>query len=278
MKKTEIAAKVFEAMETVPLSELSGGELMVQVADIIGLSMVPWFCDVSVQWALRLTIPGRMLKRSLLKKVRGSFVSVNEDGAMLIGVPGDGIEPSTSVLLPLVEEVAKIAEPRMRLELAAANLGVVKRDWDAKAETNTPFGNQRYLGIIDSDGLWAIRQTIPGLTKSVLADALTCGRMVVHNGPWVVSSEEEAHAILMQWLGSAEANVNPMAVKQFISFKDGAFSNRDPGMTRKLCGLGLGFFRHRLAGGPFRWPAPGPIMYSVEQLEDVARFVVGHPL
>jgi len=163
----------------------------------------------------------------------------------------------------------------MKLELATANLGIVKRDWDAKAETDTPFGNQRYLGTIDADGLWTITQTTPGLSASVLADALACGRMVASNGPWTVSDKVEAHAIVMHWLGSPEANVNPMAVKAFITLKDGAFTNSDPGMTRKLCGLGLGFFRHRLGGGAFRWPAPGPTMDSLQQLEDVARIVVG---
>jgi hypothetical protein len=56
---------------------------------------------------------------------------------------------------------------------------------------------------------------------------------------------------------------------------EGAFANGDPGMTRKLCGLGLGFFRHRLAEGPFRWPEPGQLRYERPQLEEVARAVVG---
>jgi hypothetical protein len=276
MKKTEIAAKVFEAMDAVPLSALAGGAVKIPIADLAGLALVPWFCDVSVQWALRLAIPGKTLTKSLLKKVNGSFVSVDERGALLVGVPGDGIEPSTFVLLPLVEAVAHAAQPGMKLELATANLGIVKRDWDAKAETDTPFGNQRYLGTIDADGLWAITQTTtPGLAASTLADALACGRMVARNGPWTVSDKAEAHAIVMHWLRSPEANVNPMAVQRFITLKDGAFTNRDPGMTRKLCGLGLGFFRHRLGGSPFRWPAPGPTMHAVQQLEDVARVVVG---
>jgi len=274
MKKAEIAAKVFEAMDAVPLSDFAGGALKILVADLAGLALVPWFCDISVQWALRLTIPGKPLTKSVLK-VKGSFVSTDERGALLVGVPGDGIEPSTYVLVPLAEAVAQIAEPGSTLELATANLGIVKRDWDAKAETDTPFGNQRYLGTIDAEWRWAITQTTPGLSSSTLADALGCGRLVAGNGPWTVTDTAEAHDIVMHWLGSPEANVNPMAVKQFITLKDGAFTNSDPGMTRKLCGLGLGFFRHRLKGGPFRWPEAGPTMYSVEQLEEVARVVVG---
>jgi hypothetical protein len=275
MKKAEISTKVFEAMDALPPVDLDGGELKISIADLAGLSLVPWFCDPCVQWALRLSIPGGTLKKSALKKVNGSFVTENETGALLVGVPGDGIEPSMFVLLPLVEAIAQFAQPGMKLELAAANLGVVKRDWDAKAETDTTFGNQRYVGILDGSLHWMITQTTPGLTASALAVALGCGRLVACNGPWQVTDKSEAHAVLMNWLGSPEANVNPMAVKRFIALSDGAFTNSDPGMNRKLCGLGLGFFRHRLAGGPFRWPEPGPTMYSTEQLEEVARDVVG---
>jgi hypothetical protein len=151
MKKTEIAPQIFGLMDMVPLTELDGNGLNITIADIVGLSLVPWFCDVSVQWAFRLTVPGGPLKKSPLKKVSGSYVALSDDGALLIGVPGDGIEPSLY----------------------------------------------------------------------------------------------------------------------------GAFVNGDPGMTRKLCGLGLGFFRHRLAASPFGWPEPGPVMYSTEQLEETARSVVG---
>ena len=51
--------------------------------------------------------------------------------------------------------------------------------------------------------------------------------------------------------------LNPMAVKRFIQFKNGELVNTDPGMDRTLCGLGLGFFKQRLAGGPFGWDPPG---------------------
>src|SRR5262245_35796998 len=113
MKKTAIAMKVFEAMDSVPLAELVGGEMVMPIVDLAGLSLVPWFCDASVQWALRLTKPGSKLQKSLLKKVNDSFITATEAGAVLVGVPGDGIEPSTYTLCPLVEAVAKVAEPGM---------------------------------------------------------------------------------------------------------------------------------------------------------------------
>jgi len=275
MKKTAIARKVFEVMDSVPLAALVGGAVVVPIIDLAGLALVPWFCDASVQWALRLTRPGSTLHKSLLKKVNDSFITATEAGAVLVGVPGDGIEPNTSTLFPLAEAVAKVAEPGMVLELATANLGVVKRDWEVKAETNTPHGNQRYLGPVDAQCRWVITQTAPALTVAALTSALSCGCMVAGNGPWQVTDTSEAYAVVMQWLRSPEANVNPMAVKRFIALKDGAFMNSDPGMTRKLCGLGLGFFRHRLAGSPFRWPEPDSSRHAIQQLAEVARAVVG---
>lgn len=262
-------------MNAVPLRALAGGELRIPIADLAGLALVPWFCDVSVQWAVRLSMPRVTLKKQLLKKVKGSFVATTQAGDILVGVPGDGIEPGTYTLLPLSEAIASIAQPEMKLELATANLGIVKRDWDARAETNTPFGNQRYVGTLDGQSNWIIRESTPGLDVALLSEALNCGRMVVRGGPWNVTDKSEAYAILMHWMESPEANINPLAVQRFITLKDGAFANSDPGMTRTLCGLGLGFFRHRVAGGPFHWRPPGPVMYSRQQLEDIARAVVG---
>ena len=274
MKKPEIAARVFEVMDAVPLAPLTGGKLSVPLDDLAGLSLVPWFCDLSVQWALRLTIPGTTLKKSAVKKVSGTFVLVTDSGALLVGVPGDGIAPSTYALFPLAAAIASSAQPGMVVELATANLGVVKRDYDAKAETTSIFGNHRYRGAVDATGLWAISETTPALTLDALTTALTCGRLVTTNGPWKVKDKSEAYAVLMQWLLSPEANINPAAVQRFMTWGDLAFFTNDDGMIRRIHGLALGFFRHRLAGGPFRWPEPKPSMYPLPQLEEVASTVV----
>jgi hypothetical protein len=274
MKKSEIAATVFDILKALPLADVADGPLTAPVAELAGLSLVPWFCDASVQWALRLTMPGSPLKKSLLKKVAGSFIS-EQNGAVVIGVPGDGIEPSTYTLIPLAEAVANVATPGMTLELGASNVGIVKRDWEVKAETNTAHGNQRYVGSLGAGGTWAIAQSTPALTRAQLQSAVECGRLVVQKGPWKVKDGIEAEAILMHWLQSPEANVAPLAVKRFIALQSGAFVNADPGMDRKLCGLGLGFFRERLKGGPFRWSQAGASWNSPQLLQDVIKTVVG---
>lgn len=100
--------------------------------------------------------------------------------------------------------------------------------------------------------------------------------MVLKKGPWAATSKEEAIAVLVHWFASPEANVNPLAVRYFFRFRDGEFVNTDPKMDNKLPGLGLGFFRHRLAGSPFRWttgPLQGP--HTMAELEQIAREVVG---
>jgi hypothetical protein len=272
MKKSEIAAKVFERMD-VPAVPIDGGALTVPVEDLAGLALVPWFCDASVQWAVRLTAPGGVLKKTLLPKVGDAAVGVSADGALLAGVPGDGIRPSTWTLAPLAAAVAAIARPGMTLELATANLGEVKRDRDVKSENYTAFGDQCYVGTVDAEGRWAVERAVPALGRDALAAALECGRMVARNGPWRPRDDAEARAVVLEWLASPEANINPRAVEHFVRFADGAFVTHDEDMARRLYGLGLGFFRRRLADGPFHWAA-GPSRHAAAELEAVARKIV----
>jgi hypothetical protein len=275
MKKGEIAANVFEVMDAEPLAELAGGELVVPVADLAGLSLVPWFCDASVQWGFRLSAPDRKLPKSLLKKVNDSYITATESGAVLIGVPGDGIEPSTYTLFPLAAAIAAVVEPGMRLEFAAANLGIVKRDWEVEAETSSRCGNQHYAGTVDDHRNWVIQRSTPALSVQALETALGCGRMVAENGPWPVKDRGDAFDLVMTWIQSPQANINPMAVGRFVSVRDGAFVNSDAGMVRKLCGLGLAYFRRRLPDGPYQWSDPGVSRHSVQQLEQVAHAIAG---
>jgi len=273
MKKSEISSAVFAKLDSRQLVKISGGELRVPVADLAGLALVPWFCDESVQWALRVSQPGKPLKKSLLKKVNDSFIS-EQDGAVLVGIPGDGIEPSTFTLFPLAEAIAKAVGPGMTLELAAANLGVVKRDWEVKAETGSVSGDQLYAGSVNAEGLWIIDRSIPALARNHLETALACGLKVARNGPWKVKDRAEAADILMQWMKSSSANINSMAVKRFIRFKNDELVNTDSAMERKLYGLGLGFFKQRLAGGPFNWGPPGIQRHPDQTYEDVVKSVL----
>jgi hypothetical protein len=99
--------------------------------------------------------------------------------------------------------------------------------------------------------------------------------MVAQNGPWEARDRAEAHAVVLTWLGSRQANMNPAAVARFITLDNKTFRNSDPGMTRKLCGLGLASFRHRLAGGPLEWADVGTAIHPAEELRRVADAVVG---
>jgi hypothetical protein len=77
-----------------------------------------------------------------------------------------------------------------------------------------------------------------------------------------------------------------MAVKHFIKFTESALVDTGIGQDL-LCGLGLGFFRHRLAGTCFRWEPPDPVygkyinrpvvpgLPRQESPEEVARAILG---
>jgi hypothetical protein len=49
MKKSEIAARVFETVDALTLGQIGGGELAVPIDEVASLSMVPWFCNASAQ-------------------------------------------------------------------------------------------------------------------------------------------------------------------------------------------------------------------------------------
>jgi len=285
MKKTEIAAGVFAGLSSLELKDIEGGPLVVPLADLCGLMLVPWFCDGSIQWALRLTSPGAKFKKAALKKTGAATVTISGAGAMLIGIPGDGIRPYlSSTFLPLCAALPGVAKPGTTLEFATANLGVVKLDEGTfKADAVSRHGNQLYLGTLDNKGNWAIRQSTLPLSAGTLERALHCGRMVARGGSWKVEDASEAFQILMRWMENRQANINPMAVKHFIKFKESAFEDTGLGQDY-LCGLGLGFFRHRLAGSCFTWDPPDPVYAEPPNLkllpgqlsrEEVARAVIG---
>ena len=102
-------------------------------------------------------------------------------------------------------------------------------------------------------------------------------------GPWKVEDASEAFQVLMRWMENRQANINPMAVKHFIKFKGSALEDTGLGQDY-LCGLALGFFRHRLAGSCFAWNPPDPVYANLPDLnlppgqlsrEEVARAVIG---
>jgi hypothetical protein len=275
VKKSEIAPAVFDATNRAPLERVGGGPLAIPVGDLAALAHVPWFCDASVQWALRIEMPGAPVSPVTLKKVKGTSVAVSEKGAALIGIPGDGIAPCTGLLTQFADAVGVLAVPGTSLELATANLGVVKRDWQAKSETSSKYGDQRYTGAVNTNGEWEIARSAPAMTAVALNTAIECGRMVTQAGPWTTKSRDEAHAVMVEWLSSAAANVNPLAVKRFITFRDGAFVNSDPGMVRLLFGLAQAFMRVRLAGGSLQWTESVPPRTTPQEIEDVEQAVIG---
>jgi|KBSSwiStaDraftv2_1062776.scaffolds.fasta_scaffold638602_2 hypothetical protein len=73
-----------------------------------------------------------------------------------------------------------------------------------------------------------------------------------------------------------------MAVRQLLTLRHLRFEkagtaedHRKMGdIDRRLYGLALGFFRHRVAGGPFHWYEPGETGHSAASLEEVVRAVI----
>jgi hypothetical protein len=276
MKRSEIAPAIYNQMDTVSLLPVRDGGLSIPIRDLAALSLIPWFCDVSIQWAVRIKLPAADFKKSPFRRVNGTISALIAPDTILIGVPGDGINPSTYCMVPLAEAIQEQAMEGMTIELASANLGIVKRDSEAPAETRSDCGNQRYAGVVDRNGNWHIAATTLQLDAQALDTAIGAARMFVDGGPWRAGSEQEAQAALKGWLVSPQANVNPLVVKTLVRYRDGAFTTLMNTIDSKLYGLALGFFRERLKTGPFSWDdsQPYPIPED-DELDSVAAAVFG---
>jgi hypothetical protein len=277
MKKSEIASLVFSKIDRLPLHPLDK-PCSLKLADFPALALLPWWCEICVQWAVRMTSSGEALKKKMLPKVNQVFIA-ETDGALLAGIPGDGIDAPLWALTPLGDALAKSCKPGMTLELACANLGVVNRDWQVKGESQTTHGNQRYRGRIEADGTWQIVEASLQLKHADLEQAISIAKMVLSKGPFTVRSRDEAAAIVEIWIKSAEGNVNPDYVKTVLKLAGDRFNFSQEQDNRRLCGLGLGYFRHRFDKGPFTWNRELPPGYAAlcppEKVEQVLAACLG---
>ena len=278
MKKSEIASLVLSKIEPLPLLPVNK-PFSLSLIDFPALALLPWWCEICTQWAVRITsADGQALKKKMLHKVNQVFVS-ESDGSLLAGVPGDGIDAPLWALIPLGDALAKSCKPGMTLELACANLGIVNRDWQVKGESQTTHGNQRYRGAINTDGTWQITATSLQLSHADLEQALSIAKMVLSKGPFTVRSRDEAAAIIKIWITSFEANVNPDYVTTVQKLTGDRFSFSQEQDNRRLCGLGLGYFRHRFFKGPFTWERELPPGFAAlcppEKVQQVLSACIG---
>jgi hypothetical protein len=167
-RKTDIAGRVFAVADSTLTTPVTGGPVNVKVVDLAALAVVPWFGDPGVQWAVRITDPSGPLKNNAIPKIPETFVGT-ADGSLLIGVPGEGVEPPAQTLRPLAEVIFLAAASGSKLELAAANPGVSQ--------------HHLYVGTIGDGGTWTIQRSTPAITRADLEAALDRGRSVV--GPVV---------------------------------------------------------------------------------------------
>lgn len=255
MRKTAIAPTIIARHDRKASRLVGDGPLAVAVAELLPLSLVPFYCDVSVHWAFRLTRTDRPFTRAPSTSSHAT-IALGRDGSVLIGVSGDGSSPPIHTLRAVVALIGEEARPGMVVELATANLGVVLRDRQVKAPTRGAFGAQRYVGTVDARGRLSIERATPTLTRDQLVRALECARVAVTPGPWKVKSKAEAHAIIVEAVTSPTSNINGRAVGDAIVLEGKQLVNHEPKLADKIYALGLGFFRHRMAGGPFRWTEP----------------------
>jgi hypothetical protein len=258
---------------------IEGGVVEMKLDELPALALIPFYCDLSVQYAVHVRGKAKLDKKALKVKFTGLF---EVDGEYALAIPGDGIMPPLRVGATVATAIAAAAPPGTRIELRTANLGKVTRDRTVKAETVLASGNQRYAGELGEGGVWRIDHAYPAVTALQLAGALEIGRTVLAKGPWRMRDRDEAAATVRGMLDSRTANINDHFVKQAVRV-DGSSLVLWPVFDRepsKHFALGMALFRRRFADGP--WDIASGLaqdklgMTTEDQKDEIMNTVLGN--
>jgi len=252
MALKDIAPGLSKQLAGTTPAAIAGGPVALHGSDLFALSLIPYFCDPSVQFALILRAPaGATLDRKALKM---KFILVAEaDGDVVVSIPGDGIYPPQLLFTNVAAAIARAAPSGTTIELRAANIGTVNRDWVVKAETGSVAGNHRYRGTIGAGGSLTIEASYPAVDAGSLTAAAAIGRTVAAMGPWEARDRDEAAAVVRDVLDRRSANINAAFIKVAVRV-DGGRIVTAPAYDQppsKHFALGMALFRLRFANGPW---------------------------
>jgi hypothetical protein len=259
---------------------IAGGPVALHVSDLFSLSLIPYYCDPSVQFALILRAPkSAKLDRKALKM---KFILVSEaDGEIVISIPGDGIYPPQLLFTKVAAAIAQAAPPGTTIELRAANIGTVNRDWVVKSETASSAGDHRYSGTIGEHATLTIDASHPKVDAAALTAAVAIGRTVLSNGPWVARDRDEAAAVVRNMLDRRSANINEAFVRVAVRVEGGRIVTQpsfDQPPTKHFA-LGMELFRLRFANGPWDVKTVSAVDYygmlTEAQKDEVMKAVLG---
>lgn len=249
MKVSEIAGKVLGALRSTKPAAVAGGPLETPLSSLAALSLVPYACDPSVQWAVIARAPqGAKLDAKPLRGVKG-FGLEDAKGALLVSIPGDGLHPAFCLLQPLAKALQSLPAGA-ELELCAANLGVVRRDREVKADTALTAGNQRFSGKVVAGGRWAIAETSPAVSADDLRAAIEIGESAMGQSPWAAKTPKDAVQVARMALMSLALNISAPYFRKYVRVK-GKQVLLGKELESRHAGLGMIFVRQRFADGPW---------------------------
>jgi hypothetical protein len=246
MARKTTVADIRAATGKLALTEIRDGPLQVKLASIASLSLIPWFCDCSVQYALVLDTGGVKLPLGPLRELEGPALA-QVGSRTELGIPGGGDRSAAELLR---QTLGLLDPPKgTQIELAAANTGYLQRERVVKAETDHIAGNQRYAGTVLKRGLWSIERSHPALSAEQLSQALQFCGAVLKPGSLKGQDASEAAAALELAQKSMVADLSEYA---FSKLKlDGAAIRMPRDLKPKREAVALMLFRLRFADGPW---------------------------
>lgn len=248
MALKDIAPGIRDRLKGAAAAPIGDGPLETSLDALPKLSLLPFYCDPGVQWAVSVRRPdGRPVDAKAIRKVKGIAVTVRPEG-LDVGIPGDGIDPALVFFEPLASALASLPSGTI-VELLSANLGTVHRDNQVKLDGVSTAGDQSYTGHVGEGGRWVLTHAHPAASAAALRQFLDLAARVESRGPWRVRDEAEAADLLEEAFDSPAFNVGLGAFRRKIRAHGNEITLTD--LDTKHLGMGLMFFRRQFADGPW---------------------------
>ncbi|HEY2345760.1 MAG TPA: hypothetical protein VGH80_07745 [Xanthomonadaceae bacterium] len=172
------SADAILAALSAPAEPIDGGPVDAARSALATLWLIPWCCDPGIQVALFARTPGEDAFRPIFTV--------------------QGIEDAPGWLVAEFGKAVARLSPGTEVELAAANIGWVKRDSRASVDARLVAGNQRYRGRVVDGARMELTHAWPRLPAGTLHRAIALFEQVADtNDDWAESEAEAAEAIAL---------------------------------------------------------------------------------
>lgn len=250
----ELASRLITKPEREVPVPLRGGPSSFPLSEIALLSLIPWFCDPGIHWAIRLRSSNTETIRHALNDTNDLTITDSERGLTIV-VPGDGITFPLWVLQPIGAALVDNLRSGDLVELITANIGVLARDEWTAVDVALTAGDQDFSGVVENDRTCRLTLAAPEISVEQFMEAINIARMIMNrSGPWIMRDAEEAKSVVRGLIGSVISNTSDVFIRRRYRIRGSEIHLLTPlkenDFTR-LPGLALQVFRLRFPSGPW---------------------------